>query len=124
AGEVLPVLVRAHPGATVPSPSNLQVLSQESSPNFGQIAVSISSVKIEQATASIVPVATTISGQGAFEVGISNDLAPYRIHTVIVHIAARDTNVATIDSSHITLTAGLANATIVSIQPEVGGYAV
>ena len=51
-------------------------------------------------------------------------LAPFGLDTIVVHVSSSNPSLAAVDRSSIKLATGVQNASIVSIAPETGGYAV
>ena len=77
-------------------------------------------------TEAAVSIAATasITAKQHVEVGPANDLAAFKLDSIVIHIVVVDTNVVTIEPSTISLAVGITNASIVSTRQEPGGYAV
>jgi hypothetical protein len=121
AGATQPIVIQFVPSA---SSTDTLVLSM-----LGGTQVMVSDSLMLQplptkANTGIIGAAAVGSTNQHIEVSTVIGLASFGLDSVIVHVAVEDQNVATIDPSTILLAPGIANATIASIRPEPGGYAV
>ncbi len=121
AGSTMPVVIHFIPSSVAADTFVLRMMG-------GAYAMLTDTVALQPlattATATIVAASITGTAPQQVEARTATKLDAFDLDTIIVHISVQDSNVATIDSSTIALSAGLANATISSITADPGGYTV